>query len=1307
MIAVTIGPGKQYPSIQHAINQLVTYVDNGTLATSVEMVVYEGNYGGFIIPANSIGTSSSATLTIKAAPQNRVVLSGAITSPQLGHGFQTVGVGVGDGNTYVTIKGLRIENFLKGIVLGAGCNNCDIIDNYVALNNNVGIWVYRSDNCSVINNVVLDHDNGLVVSDVKDIFIAHNDLINLTDPHTSQATERHVLYITSRPPNAYGAGGAIVMYNNNLVSSGGGRLIGYGANVISKLRSDHNNLYNPGGVYAHSLLLGAVTPDVTDLAGWKAITNGDAGSISTYPEYYIATQAGNSIFTNVNLQNFLSFNGIARGLNDLANAPTAATTGSSLIPHGTVPSYVTTSILADTIQSNFALPTTGPGQMLTRPNPPSIGAYDINNDPNGFGSSVLPVGVPTTGVNNNSCIGAFNSGINVVEEKYGQSVDCINPRIVPGFFYVRDMQHYLYSKKAAYTLSDITTTDIVLGAPPHDSVTVKLDKDILDQESWRVEGNILRLYHKDLALTDLDRNIELTANILKWTGKSFEKRAFKQQSRIRDGHHRYFLPVDPTRAAPIVITDDMVDYSDDPELLGGEFRNEWDAAEEKTELIFGGANNLIENPQFDYTGETSTTLSWFTGNHRLPDNWGIYTGTTALIADRVITTTTGTTGVFATGFLTTGETEDGAVGSVKTVTGQRFDTGSTGAYNLYPYIGNKLCVLTGNGIRQRVRIDEDYPYWVSTYSAALKATGTTDTLMTGALTVSVDFYDLEMRGLTGGALSTGFTTVSDYTYPTGHWTRNSFMLANTQDTTLNKTGLVAGLAIPSSARFMDVTIGSTAGIALDAISVTQSLSLERYKRRIRGGEATVEYDTGLTDLYTIDDLTVTPIRNRNHNGFLYIGGVPAWQFDTGAPDNTTTLTDWGWPDGRVKYLPWARTSGKNKLRCRPSFNINTGFGQLEDVVLTPDLPYPDAIETVPRVPIANLSDGVGQFDHFINTGSSSVLGVNGSDFTVMVRDNNGNPYAFEWASIQVVDDVDGPPAPNFIGLLGNKELGFYREFGQTVLVQLDSAGSTSLRWIPPSAAETMVEVSEPSVSIVTDNGENYIDDIPYRINEVGMGNAFLSTPLKPEGYDTIATGFTDETLAPTTVVGNQKESLLMYKLPSTPHRESMSVWINKTGMWPATGTLQQTYDLLLPQAEKPEISEGQYFVDEARRLIFIRFAGASNDTQHSLRTRYKERHTFVRASSDGFVDDRRLYLSDSLKTTLTADVNPGNPLSVNYDILVDLIITAKSPVGMKQEFAAVDEANAPSGKILVDIRERTMNTSLVGKAIKKRVGHGT
>jgi Right handed beta helix region len=1334
---LTVGQGQQFNSPQVAIDYLVNYLgSNKTLTEETTIEIYQGVYGGFVIPDNSIIPTSTARLIITSRQGYKVVISGDQQSTTLGNGSNMVGIGIGTGTQCVTIKDLIIEKFHKGIVLSAGCDRTRIYGCFIKMSANVGIWVYRSNMVQISNCVVLDSGTGIAATEVDDIAIISNDIVTYTDPPTINASiEKFGLHLTSRAPNSLTPNGNFIVYSNN-ISMVGGALIGYGHWVIQKLRSDKNNLYSINGLYSKSITTPAINPPTHSLAEWQAMSINDPRSISTSPTYYIRRKVGNSVFTSVELQNYITYGGLGQGFVNLCLIP-ASGSGSS-VGLGGLPYYVDTDQLCNTIQSNSTSGTPTGTTSLRRPATTSIGAFDSNLDVYGFfSSSMMPVG----SVQEDSCGGSY-SFINTIEEKYSNSVDCIHPSVKAGFFYVNDAQYYLYANKEAHYIGDIIHTDIILAATivdvPSDGcdgIEVYLDNQKLSSDSYNMSGNKLTIKHKGLNISNFNSRVMVLGSVGKWDGSGFIYETFRQETRIRDGVHRYVLPSKPTRGAPIVITDDTIGMTHNPIYCGREFTEEINGNEE-VEVRFGGQTNLIENPQFDYKEINPNGYGPDGKVESRPMGWTIEGDASAYVVSKLETTDSVTIPYISYGFATTGETSGGNTGTTVTNTGYVFRDTATGSYDIYPVIGSNILTMyhdmdTGAGVSQRIKINHRAPYWLTFYSCSVREPAQTgQSVFSGNVHVTWKYFDFNGRRLdypTGDIYSgvAYLPVTSDFSDYDRIWGRYGLAFSSSRDTTMGKvnpSGIVLlnsmindPIQIPSGAYYMDILIGCTGYSALSAVSFAEGFDPLYYTRQIKGTEATIEYDTGVSDLYRIDDLTITPVRNTNHNGFLYIGAIPARQFDKDAPLNTTTLTDWGWATGRLEYLPWARTSGKNKLSNRGHFNTRLK-GSIEDVAITPEVCYPDQIEVIPRIPIALMKDGIGPSEQIPISVGDAGPGVKGTDITIRVIDNYGNPYAFENVTAQVVDQLGQPAGYGYCGLLGKKELGIYSQYSTYVTAKTDSAGCVNLRWIPPASDNAQVEISEPrrqiKVEFIGGATGYYINDLPFRVNPMSMGNPMITTPLKPQGYPTFneATAI-EEFIAPFAVTESENGNrVFAYKLSQVPHRQTVDVWANLTGQTPfnTTGSvsyIRDSYDLSLDRSEVPELSDGEFYVDEIKKTIFVAYNRAinrgTNDPNQTIRTMYSSRNVYLQSDDDGVVDNRKYYISQSLYNQLTGDVSRNNPLSLTYDIVVDLLVTAHSPTGITSEYIDVSSIY---GDTTVDIKERNLVTSMIGKSQISRIG---
>jgi hypothetical protein len=842
----------------------------------------------------------------------------------------------------------------------------------------------------------------------------------------------------------------------------------------------------------------------------------------------------------------------------------------------------------------------------------------------------------------------------------------------------------------------------------------------LEKGQYEIKDNKLIVFHKGIDIPSNDVWVSVIGADRIWSNQDngFTTKAYYQRARLRDGITKYFLPNKPTRGAPIVITDDNVSYSDKVTNLGRHFRLEYSNEYDKIELIFSGPQNLLENPQFDYRISSQTGDIASLGSLPQPESWEA-SSTLGLIG-RIATSTFDTQAVLATGALGTGETASGVKGAETTFTGLTFAPAATGYTNIYPVMGQNFCVLSGSsessGLGQRIKISDKQNYWLSLYAANISETGNSNRYLTGSIVSNVTFYDINFNSI--GTDSTSVEVITDFTESTGLWKRYGWAYGKANDPTIGKveqtvvTGansmLSSIIATPSGSYWFDFTLATTGYMAIDATCFSQGMNIDYYTRSYRGKELTIEYDTGTTDLYHVDDLTLTPVRNSNNNGFLHIPAIPSWQFSETSPADTTTLTDWGWPTGRLDHLPWSKISGKNKLRHRGVFPTKIGIPD-EDTTVSPQVVYPRDVALIPRVPVSSTIDGIHPAEQFLVTGESSP-GVKGTDFIVRVTDNSENPYSFEYVTVTLVDDIDDPHNREFLGLLGIRELGIYTQFNTEITTKTDSNGVVNLRWIPPSSDIVEVEISDPLIQIQSDpTPENlsFIDSVPYRINEVGHGNPFLSSPAKPAGYKTIATGTTTESISPSLVNEGPSNGLNVYKLKSVPYAETTDVYVNSTGLWEPTGTTNTgayNYDLLLTRVETADISPGEFLVDEARKLIFVNYPLGSNDRQESIQTKYKRRRVFLKADELGIVYEKRLYLTSDLVSELNTDISNSNPLSILYDMKTDIIVTAHSPWGMTYDTVTVEDGSFTGQFVTINARERTLNATLVGKNQFHRVG---
>lgn len=1213
---INVGPNKQFQTIQSAINALVASNPNG-LSESSSIIIDTGEYAGFLIPPSSLGLNSLITLTIRSAPNARVLITGYKAI----NGNTAVGIGIGENNPYIKIEGLIIENFIKGIVISNSCHNCTINKNLIRMNSNVGLWIYRSERCTVTNNIILDNDNNIVCSDINEVFIAQNDSVQITSVLNSiNPTNKTCLYVTTKPRTTNAPEGAILFYNNNFVSSGIGTVIKLDEKVLRKLRSDNNNIYNSFGLVFETIS-GANARFGESLSVFQAVTNNDHQSISSPLPHYETDPVAVSR-TRLSINKFTFYEGIEAGVLDLCNAPLGSS-GASLIPKNYIPSYVDRELLC---QSFGTIGT-------TRGSRPSIGALETNTTISD--SFYLPMAYSAYHQGNNSipCIGKGLSGIQSIEEKYGQRVDCVYPSVGVGFFQIKDSLYYLYSDKKAEYIKDITYVEITLSTNP-ESISVYIDeKEYLD---WSLSGTKLTI--KCSGIDDLNKYITIIGSYKIWNNDGFTFKPFKQRTRLIDGDIRYLLSDIPKQGAPIVITDDLVTYSDNASLLGQEFTVKYSEEYEKAELVIGKATNLISNSQFDYLDSYISGQLFNTGDFLYaPSKWSLADNCSALCLNNY----------------------------------KYYTTGSS--VEVLPYIGNRFLYLSGDGISQTIKITEKSSYWLSFYANNISQS-ISGQISTGTLMLS--FYDTE-----GNALE---STTKFFETTTGYeWSKLSYNLRDT--------GTGSYERIPSGSSYLEFAVSSS-GIGLDAFSFFKSESLPKYSRRIEGKEATIEYESSESLIYDVTDLTITPIRNDNNNGFLYIGSVPAGQFDQNAPKYSTTLTDWGWQNGRLNYLPWAKVSGKNKLRMRGTIN-STGNGSEEDIYVDRPVPYAENVDLFPKIPIASLEDGRGQLSYY---DFDPDIGVAGVDISIYVKDNNQNPYSFEMIDVMLHNDVYQETNDNFLGMLAVKELGIYTQVSESCSTFTDSAGSAYVRWIPPSLEEISIDINSVNQLKRDENGY-FIDDLPYKVNKVSHGNIHITTPRMPNGYSGYSSEYITEILSPVEDVKFKSQNYKAYLPTYYPDRMNIDIYVNATGNFLGVGQDTNVYDLRLNYSEIPELNNGQFFIDENNGIIYVNNSLVTKDQNRSIKSVYRKRLFYV---VEGY--NRRIYFDTEFINSIKNQISINNPLSITYDIVVDLVVKTRPPVGFDPDLTTINTVG--SNTKTIDNYNKTLNVQMIGRSIKKRIG---
>jgi len=357
---------------------------------------------------------------------------------------------------------------------------------------------------------------------------------------------------------------------------------------------------------------------------------------------------------------------------------------------------------------------------------------------------------------------------------------------------------------------------------------------------------------------------------------------------------------------------------------------------------------------------------------------------------------------------------------------------------VHPNYGYQYMNLDSGEIRQILSVDASESYYLRVDSFPI--TGDT-------LTVGMNFYS------SVGELITGETTA----ITAGGWSsRVTFTAPATASLGLLRV-------------FTDHNIGIEA-VQLD---VTDDAS---FSRMPRPQDMTIEWEGSDKGIYEIDDLTLNPITNPQTNGFLCIPNLPASQFDKEASSDARTLLDWGWQNGRLTYLPWAKTEGKNKWN---NITHEVPYGLPESVGYTAPLQQPSSILVSPDV--LNI-----------------VQGATGDDLYFQAFDVGGNVIAHHDYTAYLWDETG-----EFPGYLATREFGFYTRVGQQIVGETNSAGGSPVHIVPVDIGHVQMTNPRPNASFGATGEAVYFFNTKYEVSPTNHGNPTLTGP---DGVQVTLTG---------------------------------------------------------------------------------------------------------------------------------------------------------------------------------------------------------
>lgn len=1067
-----VGPDRAYRSVQHALDALASETD--PFAVQREIVISQsGVYETFKIHAGMFSPTSTARLVIRAAPGVVPIFSGlASRNPA------KVGAWLDGQAPYVTLKGLHFANLRHGVLALGGSHGLEIDRCMIHTCSESGVWIDESNQSTITNSIIADCLSGVVMTRSKNLAIVHSTLVNrgvFEDPSC---------LLHAQLPQDRGNGdedtGRIYLYANVFASLNSHGLALYRRD-LGKISSNHNLWWFPSVArnsegtptsslatirellpndQIHSEYVTRLAPELASdpsSAAWTTRTGQDFDSRVDDPTF----RAVSTAFAHAEDSGYL------RPANYVLQAYGAPVLHGD--PDDLLPSFVRDSLLSTDFDGE------------ARGSAPTIGAKQV------VGSATIEMD-PFVDLATGSQTGCDQSPLAQNLDLAKSALPNWGPKVRTGAFFSRDVQYHLYSSKTALTLGEASRTTFSLSAllTPSTIRVLLAGVDITDSAQWTVEGYTLTLHHGSLDVRE-DSDVIIRGEVKYWdaTANAFLKKATEHRWKVREGMRSYVLPSTPKFGSPIVVTDDLLHPLDSLDLAQ-EFRTEVDE-DGNVRLVFGGPNNLWQNPDFAYvdeaiilTGEGSPLTGYLPEDHELGSQslFGVV-GPSLSEGDRpeIIPLRAGRALLFMTG-----DMDDGWVG-------------------------------------QRIPIDPNQPY-VATFHAS-SASKTLD----ADLRVSVSYFDRNQDQI-GSEEEFPFTVPAAGSTTT--WKKFGISFTRQADETPGRPAFStrvygAGASTPpETAAHVLVKIhgASRAPLLVDAVQFEQGHIPGPFTRLPRGDDLTIEYEGGDGLLYSLEDLNLHPVRGAMNSGFFGILPVPARQWDPDAPDFATTLSDYRWSYGRLHVLPWAKISGFNKYRHAFWFSTNDRRMRNDTVAQAGEVIYPSKITVTPSI----LQ---------VQQGSHGTFGIE-------VKDSLDNPYGFERARVTIFE-----PTGEFPGDLVRHEWGVPVEVGSQVFSDLNDGGALSLRWYAPSSDLIEYRGEKPEVTEMTGENAGIASGFirtNYRVARQNHGNALL---LDEHGEALETTG----AAVTLTSIGSYSdaENVTRVYLPRMPEPGTVEIYTSETG----------------------------------------------------------------------------------------------------------------------------------------------------------------
>lgn len=810
-----------------------------------------------------------------------------------------------------------------------------------------------------------------------------------------------------------------------------------------------------------------------------------------------------------------------------------------------LPAWFVTEVLDDDADDNprddTGTPTPGPTEVTTGDD------YDIFTD---FLEATSDISVDDDKI----------YGVDRAVRQLELGVDKWLPTVNAGFFYCGDSAYYLYASKYARYLKDFTWSRVELPSNMEIKDVGILDTSECDDATpvaWFSRGKTVWANHGSAAISKpISESVRVYGKTQTWDSseQAFHSTYVTEEFSIKDSPVDFFLFPVPQQGGPVVITDDTLlpDTSaadrTDRTILPLEYNYRWDDELQKARLVLQGATNLFENPHF-HVSETSS------GHGTIPSAWEF--------------------------------------GSMHVVCGEQTnDDTVVGRYR------TRIMVAESNqhAFRQHVvRHDHDKDLVISWY---MRSDSTVP-----VVPVITTFYD---DGNVFSEQELDVFNSSPEDTSDIHWSRYAVHCKADPDSVLKGYSLAHTLVGEADLRTVNNKTSSKVLFELrsqgggtsefDAFMAFEGDYVPRYAGLEYCDFITVEYDSSDTGIHIVDDLSISPILNPQHSGFLVIGPVPIKDLDTSVVEEVhTTLSD-SYAPARLRCVPWSKIDGPNKLRpvAEDIFGLES-YGLPREVGLQPTVPTARLIEVYPD-PI-QVSQGLR------------------AAFHVRVTDSTGNPYAHKDVSVSS-NDEDG----YYVGWLGLKEMGSVSKVGASVSTKSDPSGSVDVTF---AAADKLILAQAFGTSDLYPSSKV---NTYYRPSITNHANPTL---YRTQTYEEISTvGDVTSEVFTAAEDGNLLKRTLLRK--------------------PAFGTVELkvdgTSDLSIDLFEtiSPDVDDNEFHVDYATGVVSYKNIRSSN-----AQATYVPRLIWVDTS-----DPAALQFDQDLVNLITSD------MIVQYDVRSSLLVEA-------------------------------------------------